>query len=296
MVKRDAESALEEGILKSITLYDVDYSRRRRKEEEDQGLPPPSPLSLKRQSSKCSKNAAPTELTAFELEQIAFVGQGMSAFVDESTCPNVLVATSLAQCFQMPEVYIRWAIKFCKRFPAFSELSAANQFSIFKNFAYDILTLRMVFCFDLERNGALMFTTDAADEVLFVNFDLASEMKNTDLCKQQIDYCLKLYDGLEKDRTIHDLLSAQQLFANRSKAPLALPEYFHYQHCFYSRLLRRYLESKHGLVLGRKKYSKLAELTAELDALKESEVQMYKTELDLTTLPAVFLELYNLCT
>ena len=152
-----AESALEEGILKSITLYDVDYSRRRRR-EEDQGLPPPSPLSLKRQSSKCSKNAAPTELTAFELEQISFVGRAMSAFIDESTCPNVLVATSLAQCFQMPEVYIRWAIKFCKRFPAFSELSAANQFSIFKNFAYDILTIRMVFGFDLERNGALMFT------------------------------------------------------------------------------------------------------------------------------------------
>lgn len=49
--------------------------------------------------------------------------------------------------------------------------------------------------------------TDACDEVLFVNFDLASEMKNTDLCKQQIDYCLKLYDGLEKDRTIHDLVN-----------------------------------------------------------------------------------------
>lgn len=136
------ESVLEMGILKSISLFDVDYAKK----QTDSFSPAPK-LSPKN-----------NELTEFELGHIDFVSKSMSVFVDESTCSNVIVATSLLQCFQMPDIYFKWAIKFCKRFPAFSCLNSSDQFALFKPFAYDILTIRMVFNFDLQKNGFLMFT------------------------------------------------------------------------------------------------------------------------------------------
>ena len=70
--------------------------------------------------------------------------------------------------------------------------------------------------------------------------------------------------------------------------------FFSYQHSFYSKLLRLYLESKYNnLLTADKKYLNLVKLVSTMETLKENERKLHQ-EIDFHQIPHIIVEMYNL--
>ncbi|KAH9403628.1 hypothetical protein TYRP_014813 [Tyrophagus putrescentiae] len=295
--EKNFDAVLETTILQNITLFDVEISKQNNQKNKN---------SFKATSSS-SLLPSPTLLQkhhfgSHESSIISELKKAFSIFGNENSCQKEQLAVNLKQFYHcMPEVYVRWTVKFVKALPAFSCLNSVDSFILFKPFSYNLLVIRGNFCIDHQRNGVRVFANNEADEVIFYNFNLGDQIKHSEAWKSMASYGKLLSLAMEDDPMIRDLLTAQQLFAptpirageGDPRLTLSCPEYVHYQRSLYLGLLRRYLQIKYrSKAVAMRKYYSLLELINRLTTYKETEIYLYQAEFgDLMQLSALELEI-----
>lgn len=295
------DAVLKSTILQNITLFDVKISKQNNQKSKNSFkvtsssslLPPPTLLKKHH------------HFGSHESSIISELKKALSIFGDENSCQKEQLAVNLKQFYHcMPEVYVRWTVKFVKALPAFSCLNSVDSFILFKPFSYNLLVIRGSFCIDHQRDGVRVFASNEADEVIFYNFNLGDQIKHSEAWKSMASYGKLLSLAMEDDPMIRDLLTAQQLFAptpirageGDPRLTLSCPEYVHYQRSLYLGLLRHYLQIKYrSKAVAMRKYYSLLELINRLTTYKETEIYLYQAEFgDLMQLSALELEMYNL--
>lgn len=74
-------------------------------------------------------------------------------FAEECTIPPVACATDLIYVLNLYELYGRKTIKFCKNINAFKVTDQENQMALVKSFFSELIIIRMVYSFELEKDG-----------------------------------------------------------------------------------------------------------------------------------------------
>ncbi|KAH9403713.1 Ligand binding domain of hormone receptors protein [Tyrophagus putrescentiae] len=251
-------------------------------------LSPPSPPKI---STFSSFSSSSSPLKTYELQLIKEITDAMKVFPDERSVVNVVQATTIKAFFDVPEMYFRCFMQFCKKISAFACLKREDQLLIVKPYCFDMLFSRFVFLFDRAKNGYPMVESLTATSATFINMSVFKELKNQERLEEYINFYINFQHEMDNDWTLFGLLSAQLMFAPREA--ISCPGYMRYNHFRYSSLLMKYLVDKYGtLAGGQEKYQALMSFTALLRRMKENEVMMF-SEMDLTQVPHIMIEVYS---
>lgn len=140
------EQNIEQHLFSIVDMYNVDYF-------------PPQTYQRKKYAS---------HLNSHERNLIAELQGAISHFEDETSLEIVGETTNLYDILNLPAVYIRRIIKFCKNIPAFRQLSSEDQVTILKGFAFEILAVRFMFIYDNERDGHAILAVRARSGLLTI--------------------------------------------------------------------------------------------------------------------------------
>lgn len=108
---------------------------------------------LNRTSRKQRSHPKKYDLTPQEFSLLQEIADSLSIFEDERHLPIIGFATVKSDAFNWISVYARRMVKFCKNMTAFKALQTCDQHKILK-FAYlNILTIRLSFTLNTERQA-----------------------------------------------------------------------------------------------------------------------------------------------
>jgi len=241
-----------------------------------------------------SLNKKTYALNAYEWERIREVRHAMeSSFEDERTLPVIAEATDLFAALDIPEIYLRKVAKLCHKITGFKYIKPNDQIVIFKQFFCESMFVRHTFQYDVERDGFYIYGNDAGDQAIFIPWDKCYCFKSQEIVSENRNYGTRLYEEMEQDPIIRDLLTVQLLF--RSRESVSCVEFLKYYHIRYCLLLRRYLQHKlRNKKLANKRYLTIRQLLARIDIIRTNERTLLVREIDCTHIPHILYEIYNL--
>lgn len=116
-------------------------------------LCPQKILSINHNILKFKKHKQSLNFTAQEQQVLTELQNALNVFEDETKLKIVKTVSCVIEAFNVPSIYARRIIKFCKSISAFKILKEPDQYIILKNFYLKILMLRISFMWDVEKNG-----------------------------------------------------------------------------------------------------------------------------------------------
>ena len=164
------------------------------------------------QSIRCSKRKA-KHLNSYEQSKIAEIQNALLVFDDETKLPVKGEASELIAGINMPQIYLKKIVKFCKSLSAFTLLSNQEQLTILKSFCCEMMFVRTVFLYDTKRDGFYSFEDGSANNVIFIPWDKCYNFKNQQLVNAIKSLGSALYHHLEDDKTIRDLVNLIVLYS-----------------------------------------------------------------------------------
>lgn len=93
-------------------------------------------------------------LTDYEIQEIERVNQAMSHFEEETQLPVSGIIEDANRAFNLPGLYARRIVKFCKNMDHFKVLNQVDQFTILKEFFIELTCVRFAFNYDMKRDCA----------------------------------------------------------------------------------------------------------------------------------------------
>lgn len=93
------------------------------------------------------------ELNQYELRQIDEIKVALRVFEEEQHLEVVGVVPDPVTVCNLPSLYIRRIIKFCKSIDGFRALNKEDQLIMLKRFTFDFMMIRIAFMFDFENQS-----------------------------------------------------------------------------------------------------------------------------------------------
>lgn len=158
-------------------------------------------------------------MSAYEERVLSEVNQRCQwIFAEELSLPVTGEASSFGHACNLPGLYIRKIIRFCKSIPEFKCLSNEDQLKIIKPYFTEMLLVRFTFAFSEEHNAFRVIGAEAALHTIYFKVDLMREAKNLanlNLIFRQ--FVLEAQQAMDRDCTIRNLLQILLIFKPRDQ-------------------------------------------------------------------------------
>lgn len=157
--------------------------------------------------TKIRKRQKPQCLTVHEQKILTELQNSLSAvFEDETKLELVGTVTKVEDAFNLPALYAKRIIKFCKSMPPFKALKKEDQFLILKHFYLKILNLRIAFVWNSQQSGYPVIENESGTRAVFMHVSLSKMIKCQDIVQYNIRQTNLMHDAIERDPTIRDLV------------------------------------------------------------------------------------------
>lgn len=153
------------------------------------------------------------KLTSYELKQIDVIRVAMSAaFEEESKMEIIGEVSNFVAIGQLhwPDLYARKAVKFAKGIHAFKQLNKSDQLVLLRSSIIEILTTRIAFVIDREKNGYTIVENEPTMQALFVRINDSVkptfEKTNPNFAQTKNQFLGNLQLEMDNDVILRDLV------------------------------------------------------------------------------------------
>lgn len=232
------------------------------------------------------------ELNKYEQNLINEVNLASSVFTEELSLQVRGEAKSFRESCNLPALYIRKIIRFCKNVVQFKMINKENQLLIIKPYFTEILLIRFAFAYNYEHDAISVIENEIEQNAIWVKIDLLKEANRHSFALVYRKFMFQSKMEMESDVTTRNILATILMF--RSRENISCPEFIRYSHILYKRLLSRYLEAKYReKAKAEEKYEKLMHVLERACDITHSYSELY-TLLDIKEVTGVLKEIYDL--
>lgn len=177
-------------------------------------LPTFSSSSIK--NFKYKKQKPNIYFTTNEQQVISELQNALNVFEDESKLPITRTVSCVIEAFNVPSIYAKRIIKFCKNISAFKILGEPDQFAILKSFYLKFLMLRTSFMWNNEKNGYPVLENESGKNAVFMHYSFAASFKCQEIVNYNLKHTKELHTQLENDTIIIKLAYCARTFQTYS--------------------------------------------------------------------------------
>ncbi|XP_055869945.1 nuclear hormone receptor HR96-like isoform X5 [Biomphalaria glabrata] len=273
----------EIGMRKEYILTDEEKMRKRQRIEENRqrstGKQTPTECKFrdversKMQSMDISSSAAP-RLRPLEPEEESAINEIVSAYRQSlEICVESEVSRhhpSMIELVNIAEISVRRVIDMSKKIKSFKALSQADQISLLKGGSIELLIIRSVITFDVDK---MQFLDPYDKEKYAMTTDQLKMGQGSGLFDEHMRFVKSLAIDLQADETVLILLLMIALYSP-DRPQITDKHYVAEEQERYALLLLRYLESKHPPHVIRWMYPKLLMKLVDIRNLNEEHSQV----------------------
>ncbi|KAH9392364.1 hypothetical protein TYRP_005437 [Tyrophagus putrescentiae] len=198
---------------------------------------------------KCSKKHVNSlAFNDFELNHLKELQSANGHLVDESSLPVAKVETSFENVVNLPVLYLKLVIKYCKALlPDFAHFSEACQMALLKAFFTDFIFIRIAFNYDPSSGEFRYISDETATSTILIKTGNFSDVKIKPILDAILAVAIEIGRILNHDTMLKDLFTAL-VFCQPQAAEVVGEnrEFLKYHYYKYSKLMQRYLEVKTG--------------------------------------------------
>uniref|UniRef100_A0A1C7D015 Uncharacterized protein n=1 Tax=Biomphalaria glabrata TaxID=6526 RepID=A0A1C7D015_BIOGL len=261
----------EIGMRKEYILTDEEKMRKRQRIEENRKFRDVD--RSKMQSMDISSSAAP-RLRPLEPEEESAINEIVSAYRQSlEICVESEVSRhhpSMIELVNIAEISVRRVIDMSKKIKSFKALSQADQISLLKGGSIELLIIRSVITFDVDK---MQFLDPYDKEKYAMTTDQLKMGQGSGLFDEHMRFVKSLAIDLQADETVLILLLMIALYSP-DRPQITDKHYVAEEQERYALLLLRYLESKHPPHVIRWMYPKLLMKLVDIRNLNEEHSQV----------------------